>query len=116
MVQKREAGQPHGITRIHKLRIHKTVAKPNFNVRISEEQRAELQELADQNGVEISQLIRWALDALLRHAKAHDGRLLLPLNFEETWAVHKRGGKARLPGLKRAKASAGNGTRSKRAK
>lgn len=66
------------------------MSKPNFNVRLSTEQLEALKRVADQNSVEVSQLIRWAVDALIRHAERHGGRLLLPIDFSETWEVFRR--------------------------
>ena len=63
------------------------MAKAHHNVRFSEEQLVELKNLAATNGVEVSQLIRWAVEALIRHAERNGGRLLLPLNFGETYEL-----------------------------
>jgi SOS-response transcriptional repressor LexA len=59
--------------------------RPTTGVRLESWQREELEKLAKQNGdLEVSDMIRWAVVALIKHAKRFDGRLLLPLDFDET--------------------------------
>ena len=55
--------------------------------RFKEGQREKLEKIAADNGVEVSQLIRWAVDALIAHVERNGGRLLLPVDFSETFEV-----------------------------
>ncbi len=56
--------------------------------RFKEGQRDKLEKIAAANGeVEVSQLIRWAIDALINHVERHGGRLHLPVDFSETVEV-----------------------------
>lgn len=54
-----------------------------MGIRLTLEQRAALERMAQKTGVEVSQLIRFAIDALIAHYEANGGRLLLPLDFSE---------------------------------
>ena len=56
-------------------------------VRLSDEQRAALAKIAERNGCDMSDLIRWAVDALIAHVERNGGRLLLPVDFSETFEV-----------------------------
>lgn len=59
--------------------------RPTTGVRLEVWQREELEKIAKHNGnLEVSDLIRWAVVALINHAKRFQGRLLLPVNFDET--------------------------------
>ena len=59
--------------------------RPTTGVRLEIWQREELEKIAKHNGdLEVSDLIRWAVVALINHAKRFQGRLLLPVNFDET--------------------------------
>jgi len=53
----------------------------SFSVRVPEETYLGLQKLAEATGLKIVDLSRIALDGLLDYAKAHDGRLPLPIRF-----------------------------------
>jgi len=66
------------------------MAKSNIGVRFNAEQLADLKQIADANGVEVAQLIRWAVDALIRHVDRNHGRLILPLDFSETYEIIRR--------------------------
>ncbi len=57
---------------------------PTTGVRLEAWQREELEKIGKQNGdIEVSDLLRWAVVALIKHAKRFHGRLLLPLDFDE---------------------------------
>ena len=59
--------------------------RPTTGVRLEAWQREELGKIAKRNGnLDVSDLIRWAVVALINHAERFHGRLLLPLNFHET--------------------------------
>lgn len=61
---------------------------PTTGVRLEEEQRIKLEKIAAENGkLDVSVLIRWAVDALIAHAEKNGGRLLLPVDFSETFEV-----------------------------
>lgn len=65
--------------------------RPTTGVRLEGWQRQELEKIARGNGdLDVSDLIRWAVVALINHAKRFNGRLLLPLNFHETPDVLNR--------------------------
>ena len=58
---------------------------PTTGVRLESWQKDELEKLAKRNGdLDVSDVIRWAVVALINHAKRFQGRLLLPLDFHET--------------------------------
>ena len=66
-------------------------------VRLTADQKRKLEALARKNDVEVSQLIRWGIDALLAHAERHGGRLLLPIDLGETFTVTPAGTGRRNP-------------------
>lgn len=54
--------------------------------RFKEGQRKSLEKISRDNGdVDVSQLVRWAIDALIEHVERNGGRLLLPVDFSETY-------------------------------
>jgi len=55
-------------------------------LRLPKEQAEQVARIAESLGVSESAVIRWAVDALLQHAAAHDGHLVLPLNLGDQWA------------------------------
>lgn len=61
--------------------------KVNFSIRLSPDQKARLQALARRLDLDPADLIRFAIRALLVHAAAHEGRILLPIDFDETFKV-----------------------------
>lgn len=58
-----------------------------IGVRLKSAQRAGLQRLADKYGVEMVDVLRWAIDALLQYCEAHEGRLVLPVDFNESFTT-----------------------------
>ncbi len=70
--------------------IPRAVSKTNFNVRLSDTQLASLKRIAEANAVEVSQLIRWAIDALIRHVGRNGGRIVLPVDFAESYIIEIR--------------------------
>jgi len=54
---------------------------PSLNFRLNAEQLAALREIAQKNGVSTGQLVRWAVDALIRQVDRNQGRLILPIDF-----------------------------------
>jgi Ribbon-helix-helix domain len=66
-----------------------SMAKNTFCVRLTDSQMAALKAIAERNGVEVSQLIRWGIDALIAHVERNGGRLLLPMEFGETFTSHQ---------------------------
>lgn len=58
------------------------MAKKNFSVRLSDPQKEGLEALSKATKLNVNQLISLGTDALLDYAKRHDGRLVLPLDFE----------------------------------
>lgn len=65
--------------------------RPTTGVRLESWQRQELEKIAKGNGdLDVSDLIRWAVVALINHTKRFNGRLLLPINFHETPDVLSR--------------------------
>lgn len=61
------------------------MAKTSIGVRFSEAQLAGLKQIADTADVDVSDLIRWAVGALIEHAKRNGGRIMLPLDFSESY-------------------------------
>lgn len=64
-----------------------------MGIRITESQREELEKLAATHGVEVSQLIRWGIDAMLDHVKKQGNRLHLPIRLDEEWKPGRPKGK-----------------------
>lgn len=60
-----------------------------MGIRLTLEQRNALERIAKQTGVEVSQLIRFAIDALIAHYKATGDRLVLPIDFSEVVRVER---------------------------
>lgn len=58
-----------------------------MGVRLDPGQREALEKLASSTGIDASQLVRFAIKAILDYADANNGRILLPLNFSETFMV-----------------------------
>lgn len=54
---------------------------PPLNFRVTKEQHEALREIAKKNGVNVSQLVRWAVEALIRQVEQNEGRLTLPIDF-----------------------------------
>ena len=67
---------------MHYKRTH-SVKNSTLNIRLNDEQLAALREIAKKNGTNVSQLVRWSVDALIRYVEHHDGRLILPIDFSE---------------------------------
>ncbi len=62
-----------------------------MGVRLTESQRAALQRIAASNDCDASDLIRWAVKAFIAHVERHGGRILLPVDFSETFQVVQGG-------------------------
>lgn len=56
-----------------------------YPVRFSKTDYAWLQTTAAANGVEVPQLLRWAIEALRQYVIAHGGNIHLPINIREFW-------------------------------
>ncbi|MDD5349811.1 MAG: hypothetical protein PHQ12_06335 [Chthoniobacteraceae bacterium] len=54
---------------------------PTLNVRFTEAQLSALREIGQKNSVNVSHLVRWAVDGLIRHVERNDGRLVLPIDY-----------------------------------
>jgi hypothetical protein len=65
------------------------VVKPkvNFSIRLPADQKERLRALAERTSLDPSDLIRIAVAALLEHADAHHGKILLPVDFDEAFVV-----------------------------
>jgi TRAP-type C4-dicarboxylate transport system substrate-binding protein len=59
----------------------------SFGVRLSKTDREWLEKAAADAGVEVSQLVRWAIDALRQYIDAHEGTLHLPIDIKKFWTV-----------------------------
>ncbi len=59
----------------------------SFGVRLSKADREWLEATARANGVEVSQLVRWSIEALRQYIIEHDGKLHLPINIREFWQI-----------------------------
>lgn len=57
--------------------------KTGFSVRLDDEERKQLEEISVATGLPCSELIRAAIQGLVRHYKANNGRLILPLYIDE---------------------------------
>jgi hypothetical protein len=60
-----------------------SVTNPTLNVRFTEAQLTALREIGQKNGVNVSHLVRWAVDGLIRHIERNDGRLVLPIDYSD---------------------------------
>ena len=79
----------------------------SMGVRLSMEQRQELERISRETGVEIGQLIRLATEALLKHYRKCGNKLLLPLDFNDTiQGLLRQTGSTNARGLRRSAASA----------
>jgi hypothetical protein len=52
-------------------------------VRLTEEERAKLELIAIELDIPLSALLRMGAIALLAHIKKHNGKIVLPLDFED---------------------------------
>jgi hypothetical protein len=59
----------------------------SFGVRIPKNDREWLELTARANGVEVSQLVRWSIEALRQYIQEHDGKLHLPINIRDYWSL-----------------------------
>ena len=57
----------------------------SFPVRITKSDHQWLVGMAQEHGVEISVIIRWAVTAFRRYIELHDGKLHLPIDLNVTW-------------------------------
>jgi len=62
-----------------------TIETAPFSFRLSATDRVWLEEIAAKNGVDVAQIVRWALEALRQYVDAHDGRLHLPIDIKDFW-------------------------------
>lgn len=60
----------------------------SFGVQIPVEDRQWLEGIAQVNGVEVAQLVRYGVTALRQYVEAHNGELHLPLNINAHWTAH----------------------------
>lgn len=56
-----------------------------FAFRLPNEDREWLESTAKANGVEVAQLVRWAVIAVKQYIDAHGGRIHLPLDIRTMW-------------------------------
>lgn len=56
-----------------------------FSFRIPTEDREWLDATAKANGVEVAQIVRWAVIAIKQYIEAHGGRIHLPLDIRTMW-------------------------------
>ncbi len=80
------------------------MTKKNLTVRLSDNQRKNLEKLSRETKLEVSQLVRLGVDAILEYADRNGGKLVLPLNIEDTLEIKtiKRGRSNALnPGTRR---------------
>jgi hypothetical protein len=56
-----------------------------FSFRIPTEDREWLDSTAKANGVEVAQIVRWAVIAIKQYIEAHGGRIHLPLDIRTMW-------------------------------
>jgi hypothetical protein len=59
----------------------------SFGVRLSTTDREWLERTAAASGVEVSQLVRWAIEALRQYVDAHGGKLHLPIDIQTFWVA-----------------------------
>jgi hypothetical protein len=82
------------------------MTKTALSLRLDPPQLAHLQALAARYKVTDATIIRWALDALSDYVTAHNGRCMLPIDFNELWErIEKR---QPLHGLNEEPAQYGN--------
>lgn len=63
------------------------VPVPNYSIRLTDEQRAELRIVAARLRVEPADLIRFAIDGLLKHIDYHGGKILLPVDLDLDFSI-----------------------------
>jgi len=56
-------------------------------VRLSPEQMAAIHRLAKEHDTTDAQIIRWAIKALLEYIDLHNGKLVMPFDFNELWRI-----------------------------
>ncbi len=61
-----------------------------FTFRLERADRDWLEATAKTNGVEVSQLVRWAIETLRQYVLEHGGKLHLPISIRDFWAVAQR--------------------------
>ena len=59
----------------------------SFGVCLSKDDREWLDATARTNGVEVSQLVRWSIEALRQYIEEHHGRLHLPISIKDYWSI-----------------------------
>lgn len=60
-----------------------------MGIRLTKEQREKLDAMARKVGLDVADLIRIGLDAMIVHYKANGERLLLPLDYSEVFVTRK---------------------------
>ena len=56
-----------------------------FTFRLERKDRDWLEATAQANGVEVSQLVRWSIEALRQYVTHHSGKLHLPISISAYW-------------------------------
>jgi len=56
-----------------------------ISVRLSDEEREDLERLSRTTGLPLSDLIRRAILAMIEYSEKHGGKLVLPLKFENNF-------------------------------
>jgi hypothetical protein len=62
----------------------------SISIHLEPEQFAEVQKLAKKFGTNDVQIIRWAIDALREYVALHNGKLHMPIAFDEFWQLIKK--------------------------
>ena len=60
-----------------------------MGIRLTKDQRDKLDAMAKRIGLDVADLIRIGLDAMIAHYKANGERLLLPLDYSEVFVTRK---------------------------
>ena len=55
-----------------------------MGIRITKDQREALEKIAEKAGVDVSQLIRFGIDALIKHYHRCGEKLVLPIDFSDS--------------------------------
>jgi hypothetical protein len=69
----------------------------SISIRLEPEQLEDVHRLAVKFGTNDIQIVRWAIDALRDYVALHQGKLHMPIDFEEFWKVAEKKVPAKKP-------------------
>jgi hypothetical protein len=89
----------HYFVNIPSSSVPKKTSSPSevFAFRLPNEDREWLESTAKANGVEVAQIVRWAVLAIKQYIDAHGGRIHLPLDIRTMWEQRQQSSAAEGP-------------------